>query len=108
VIKAHRGEWQSAAKTQLSQLLSQFRLSIPGEITYVRGLHTHDGVYRAEVGLSSSAVALAVRRKFFSYVRPNNPEPMPPFLQNISLNPSYTDATRVRISILKVFISFVP
>jgi hypothetical protein len=104
VIKANRGEWQLAAKTQLSKLFSGFGLPVTGSVTFVRGLHTRDGRYKAEVGLSSSEAALAIRKKFFSYVRPSSPDPMPAFLQGISINPSFTDATRVRIAILKVFI----
>ena len=51
VIKAARGEWQNAAKTQISTLLSSFGLPISGTVQYVRGLYTNDGRYKAEVGL---------------------------------------------------------
>jgi hypothetical protein len=101
-IKAGRGEWQAAARTQLQRLFFNFRLTIPGEVTYVRGLHTRDGLYKAEVGLSSVDAALAIRKKFFSFVRPNNPDPMPEFLRGVSINPSFTDGSRVRVAILKV------
>jgi len=105
-IQAGRGEWQQAAKTQLHTLFSKFSLNLTGEVTYVRGLHTRDGVCKAEVGLSSIEAALAIRKKFFTYVRPKNPEPMPAFLKGISINPSFTDGTRVRIAILKVPLLF--
>ena len=104
VIKTGRGEWQAAARVQLSKLFNNFRLNVPGEVTYVRGLHTRDGRYKAEVGLSTVEATLAIRKRFFSFVRPKNPDPMPPYLDGISINPSYTDGTRVRISVFKVLL----
>ena len=102
VIKAARGEWQTAAKSQVTTLLTNFQLPVAGHVQYVRGLFTKDGSYKAEVGLDSIEVALAIRKKFFTFVRPNRPDPMPDFLRGISINPSYTDGTRVRVAILKV------
>ena len=101
-IKAARGEWQNAAKTQVSTLLGSFGLPVAGVVQYVRGLYTNDGRCKAEVGLDRVDAAIAVRKKFFTYVRPNRPEPMPDFLRGISINPSYTDGTRVRVAILRV------
>ena len=79
-----------------------FCLPIQGQVVYVRGLYTNEGRCKAEIGLDSVDVALAVRKKFFTYVRPNSPDPMPEFLRGISINPSFTDGTRVRVAILKV------
>ena len=104
VVKAARGEWQTAAKSQVTTLLSCFRLPVAGQVNFVRGLFTNDGKYKAEVGLDSVEAALAVRKKFFTFVRPNSPDPMPEPLRGLSINPSYTDGTRVRVAILKVFL----
>lgn len=101
-IKAARGEWQAAARTQVSTLLSSFNLPVSGVVQYVRGLYTSEGRYKAEVGLDCVEAAVAVRKKFFTFVRPNRPEPMPDFLRGISINPSYTDGTRIRVAIMRV------
>ena len=97
-------DWHTAAKAQVLQLLSGFKLSVPGEVLYVKTLASRDGRAKYEAGLNSPAVAKAVRRSFFSYVRPNSPVPRPSWLDRIQINPSYSDGTRVRVLILKVII----
>ena len=96
------GDWHTAAKAQVLQLLTGFRLNMPGEVLYVKTLATRDGRAKYEAGLNSSTVAKAVRKAFFSYVRPNSPIQRPSWLNHIQINPSYCDGTRVRVLILKV------
>ena len=95
-------DWHTAAKAQVFQLLNGFQLSMPGEVLYVKTLATRDGRTKLEAGLNSSAVAKAVRRAFFSFVRPNSPVQRPDWLKFIQINPSFTDGTRIRVLIMKV------
>ena len=96
-------DWHTAAKAQVLQLLSGFKLNMPGEVLYVKTLATRDGRTKYEAGLNNSTVAKAVRRSFFSYVRPSSPLQRPSWLDRIQINPSYSDGTRVRVLIMKVF-----
>jgi hypothetical protein len=75
---------------------------MPGEVLYVKTLMTRDGKSKLEAGLNSSIVARAVRKAFFSYVRPSSPLQRPPWLNQIQINPAYTAGTRVRVLIMKV------
>jgi hypothetical protein len=101
------GDWHTAAKAQVFQLMSKFSLNIPGEVHFVKTLMSRDGKSKLEVGLNSSAVAKAIRRAFFSYVRPNSPLQRPSWLGSIQINPAYTAGTRVRVLIMKVDISLI-
>jgi len=94
------GDWHSAAKAQVFQLMSKFSLNIPGEVHYVKTLMSKDGKSKLEVGLNNSAVAKAIA--FFSYVRPNSPLQRPSWLNSVQINPAYTAGTRVRVLIMKV------
>ena len=89
-------------QTQVTSLLLSFLIPVAAEVQFVLGLYSNDGRCKAEVGLNRKGAALAIRKKYFSYVRPNRPESMPDFLSRISIHPSFTDATRVRVAILKV------
>jgi hypothetical protein len=97
------GDWHTAAKAQVLGLLSNFNLSMPGEVLYVKTLVVKDGKTKLEAGLNSSAVAKAVRRAFFSFVRPNSPLRRPNWLRSIQINPVQTAGTRIRVLIMKVF-----
>jgi len=96
------GDWHSAAKAQVLQLLSRFNLSMPGEVFFVKTIMARDGKTKLEAGLNSPVVAKAVRRAFFSFVRPNSPLQRPAWLNSVQINPSHTDGTRVRVMIMKV------
>jgi hypothetical protein len=96
------GDWQTAAKAQVLGLLSNFNLSMPGEVLYVRTLVVKDGKSKLEAGLNSPTVAKAVRRAFFSFVRPNSPLRRPSWLKSIQINPVQTAGTRIRVLIMKV------
>jgi len=106
VINPGSGDWHSAAKAQVFQLMSKFSLNMAGEVLFVKTLLTKDGKSKLEVGLNNSAVAKAIRRAFFSYVRPNSPMQRPPWLSSIQINPAYTAGTRVRVLIMKVHLKF--
>jgi hypothetical protein len=95
-------DWHTAAKAQVLSLLSNFNLSMPGEVLYVKTLTVKDGRSKLEAGLNSPAVARAVRRAFFSYVRPNSPLRRPSWLGSIQINPAQTTGTRIRSLIMKV------
>jgi len=98
------GDWHSAAKAQVFQLMSRFSLNMAGEVLFVKTLMSKDGRSKLEVGLNSASVARAIRRAFFSYVRPNSPLMRPDWLNGIQINPAYTAGTRVRVLILKVIL----